>query len=85
MFLGKNIFSSKTIQLKPDLERFVRLEAVSLFSGDDGLCILEKLTRKSVLYDQSVTNVKLSLRIQQNFSQQDAIRALENVLSMDGL
>ncbi|MDR3274333.1 MAG: hypothetical protein LBS87_03330 [Puniceicoccales bacterium] len=49
------------------------------------LCILEKLTGKSILCDQSVTNTKLSLQIQQNLSQQDAIRALENVLSMNGV
>ncbi|MDR0679435.1 MAG: hypothetical protein LBF42_00090 [Puniceicoccales bacterium] len=49
------------------------------------LCILEKLTEKSILCDQSLANVKLSLQIRQNLSQQDAIHALENVLSMNGV
>ncbi|MDR0715165.1 MAG: hypothetical protein LBF25_00030 [Puniceicoccales bacterium] len=49
------------------------------------LYILEKLTGKSILCDQSLANVKLSLQIRQNLSQQDAIHALENALSMNGV
>ncbi|MDR2721036.1 MAG: hypothetical protein LBB15_01985, partial [Puniceicoccales bacterium] len=49
------------------------------------LYILEKLTGKAILCDQSVSNVKLSLQMRQNLSKRDAIRAIENVLSMNGV
>jgi general secretion pathway protein D len=49
------------------------------------LAILEKLTGKCVLCDQSIANTKLSLQICRDMSKQDAIRALENVLGMNGI
>jgi general secretion pathway protein D len=49
------------------------------------LYVLEKLTGKSVLCDQSVANAKLSLQIRQPLSKQEAIRAIENVLSLNGV
>ncbi|MDR1255495.1 MAG: hypothetical protein LBJ94_01015 [Puniceicoccales bacterium] len=64
-------------------------EVKSLIFSDESLpqvlCILEKLTSKSVLCDQSVANTKLSMQIRQNLSQRDAARILENVLSMNGV
>lgn len=49
------------------------------------LYILEKLTGKAILCDQSVSNVKVSLQVRQSLPKQDAIRALENVLGMNGI
>jgi general secretion pathway protein D len=64
-------------------------EVQSLMLSDESLpqvlYILEKLTGKSILCDQSVANVKLSLQIRQPLSRQDAIRALENALGLNGV
>jgi hypothetical protein len=46
------------------------------------LYVLKKLTRKSIICDQSVVNVQLSLPIRQSLSQRDVIQALKNILSM---
>lgn len=49
------------------------------------LSILENLTGKAVLCDQSLSNIKIDLSITHQLSKEDTIRALENILIMNGV
>lgn len=68
-----------------------------LFGGDDislvlvdeslsqTFAIVEKLTGKPVIYDQNLPNIKINLNISKNFPKETVIRALESVLSINGV
>ncbi len=47
--------------------------------------VLEHLTNKPVLYDQNMPNIRINLNIPNRLPKSDIIRALEGVLSMNGV
>lgn len=67
-----------------------------LFGGATGLTlvdeslpqvfsIIERLTNKTVLWDQNLPDVKISLNLPEGTSQKEVVRALESVLSINGV